>query len=110
MILERDAEKWFRPAKGQFQIYYRLGAEQPEYIPDFVIESTNKVYMAETKARTDMKDPEVLAKAEAATQWCRHATEYAVGHGAKPWQFLLIPHDEISESRGIRDFERFAST
>jgi type III restriction enzyme len=53
-----------------------------------------------------MKDPDVLAKA--ATQWCRHATEYAVGNGGKPWQFLLVPHDDIEESRYLRDFERFA--
>jgi hypothetical protein len=26
----------------------------------------------------------VLAKAEAAIEWCRHATEYAVGYGAEP--------------------------
>jgi len=108
VILERDAEKWFRPAKGQFQIYYRLGAEQPEYVPDFVVEAANKIYMVETKARNDMKDLEVLAKVEAATKWCRHATEYTVGNGGKPWQFLLIPHDEISESRSLRDFERFS--
>jgi type III restriction enzyme len=31
--------KWFKPAKGQFQIYYKLGTEQPEYIPDFVAET-----------------------------------------------------------------------
>ncbi len=37
VILERDALKWFKPAKGQFQIYYKLGIEQPEYIPDFVV-------------------------------------------------------------------------
>jgi type III restriction enzyme len=36
VILERSASKWFRPVKGQFQIYYKLGSEQPEYVPDFV--------------------------------------------------------------------------
>ncbi len=30
IILERDALKWFKPAKGQFQIYYKLGTEQPD--------------------------------------------------------------------------------
>ena len=55
VILERDAEKWFRPAKGQFQIYYKLGTEQPEYVPDFVVEAAEKIYMVETKASTDMK-------------------------------------------------------
>ena len=108
VILERDAEKWFRPAKGQFQIYYKLGPEQPEYVPDFVVEAADKITMVETKARNELKDPEVLAKVEAATQWCRHATQYAAGNGGKPWQFLLIPHDELSEARSLRDFERFA--
>lgn len=27
VILERDASKWFKLAKGQFQIYYKLGLE-----------------------------------------------------------------------------------
>jgi type III restriction enzyme len=29
VILERQALKWFRPAKGQFQIYYRWNGEHP---------------------------------------------------------------------------------
>ena len=36
VILDRDAIKWFKPAKGQFQIYYRSGADHLEYLPDFV--------------------------------------------------------------------------
>jgi type III restriction enzyme len=32
VILERDANKWFKPAKGQFQMFYKLGPEQPEYV------------------------------------------------------------------------------
>ena len=35
-VLERDARRWFRPVAGQFNIYYRSGANQPEYLPDFV--------------------------------------------------------------------------
>ena len=29
VILDRDARKWFKPAKGQFQIFYRLGRRLP---------------------------------------------------------------------------------
>lgn len=54
IILERDALKWLKPAKGQFQIYYKLGTEQPEYIPDFVAETDTTIYMVETKARGDI--------------------------------------------------------
>jgi hypothetical protein len=28
VILERDSLKWLRPALGQFQIYYKVGADQ----------------------------------------------------------------------------------
>jgi hypothetical protein len=73
IILERDASKWFKPAKGQFQIYYKLGTEQPEYIPDFVAETDSTVFMVETKARSDINTQEVQAKAATAARWCKHA-------------------------------------
>ncbi|MFH0785902.1 MAG: DEAD/DEAH box helicase family protein [Pseudomonadota bacterium] len=95
VILERDALKWFRPARGQFQIYYRQGTTPLEYQPDFVAETGNTIYMLEPKASNQMKDPVVLAKKEAALKWCAHASNYAAGHGGKPWRYALIPHDEI---------------
>ena len=63
--------------------------------------------MVETKARSEMGDAEVLAKADAAAKWCGYATDYSKGHGGKSWVYLLIPHDEINESRKLKDFERF---
>jgi len=107
VILERDASKWLKPAKGQFQIYYKLGAEQPEYIPDFVAETDTTLLMVETKARGDINAPEVQSKAAAAARWCEHASEYATGVGGKPWRYILLPHDEITESRRLTDFLRF---
>ena len=107
VLLERDARKWLRPAKGQFRIYYRLGSEQPEYVPDFVAETDALILMAETKKRADLDTQEVRAKAAAAVQWCRHASEYAASVGSKPWQYLLIPHDEIFESQRLSDYLRF---
>ncbi|MCA3000249.1 MAG: DEAD/DEAH box helicase family protein [Rhodocyclaceae bacterium] len=107
VVLERDALKWFKPVKGQFQIYYKLGAEQPEYIPDFVAELDAMILMVETKARTDLNTQEVEAKASAASQWCKHASDHAAKVGAKPWRYLLVPHDEISESKRLIDFLRF---
>ena len=35
VILDRDADKWFKPANGQFQIFYKQGAATLEYQPDF---------------------------------------------------------------------------
>ena len=107
IILERDATKWLKPAKGQFQIYYKLGAEQPEYIPDFVAETDTAILMVETKARTDINTQEVQAKAAAAARWCAQASAYAAEVGSKPWRYLLVPHDEIRESLRLSDFLRF---
>ena len=107
VILERDAQKWFKPALGQFQIYYKLAAAQAEYQPDFVAETENFIFMAETKARADMQSAEVLAKAEAAAAWCKQAADYAVEHNGKAWHYLLIPHDEVNEAKRLEDFLRF---
>jgi type III restriction enzyme len=107
IILERDATKWLKPAKGQFQIYYKLGTEQPEYIPDFVAETDTTIYMVETKARTDMNAQDVQAKANSAALWCKYASDYAAKVGTKPWKYLLIPHDEVVESKHLSDYLRF---
>ncbi|CAJ4767033.1 Type III restriction-modification enzyme helicase subunit [Burkholderia pseudomallei] len=107
IILERDTAKWFKPAKGQFQIYYKLGTEQPEYIPDFVAETETTIFMVETKARTDVNAQEVQAKAAAAARWCKYASDHAATVGTKPWKYLLVPHDEINESKRLSDFLRF---
>ncbi len=107
IILERDALKWFKPAKRQFQIYYKLGTEQPEYIPDFVAETDSTIFMVETKARADINTPEVQAKAAAAMRWCKHASDHAANVGTKPWKYLLVPHDEINESKRLADYLRF---
>ena len=79
-------------------MYYKLGADHLEYQPDFVAETADRIYMLEAKARNDMQDTEVLAKKDAAVQWCSHATSHAVSHDGKPWAYLLVPHDAISEN------------
>jgi type III restriction enzyme len=107
VILERDALKWLKPAKGQFQIYYKLGTEQPEYIPDFVAETDSTIFMVETKARVDVDTQEVQAKANAAARWCKHASDHANEIGTKPWKYLLLPHDEVAESKRLSDYLRF---
>ena len=107
VILERDAQKWFKPAQGQFQIYWKSGLDSKEYIPDFVVETEDSIWLVETKAGKDLKDPEVLAKADAAFEWCKHATDYALQHNGKHWRYVMIPHDEVAESKKLADFLRF---
>ncbi len=96
VILDRDAAKWFKPAKGQFQIFYKQGANHQEYQPDFVAETRDAIYMLEPKASNQMEDAIVLAKKEAAIQWCKNASNYATANGGKPWCYVLIPHTAIA--------------
>ena len=96
VILERDAIKWFRPLRGQFQIFYRHGADHLEYQPDFVAETAEAVFILESKASNQMDDPIVLAKKEAALKWCSNASNHSRSFGGKPWRYLLIPHNEIA--------------
>jgi type III restriction enzyme len=98
VILDRDTLKWFKPARGQFQIFYRQGADHLEYQPDFVAETEEMIFMLEPKARNEMDDEIVLAKKEAALKWCTNASNHALSNGGKPWNYLLIPHDEIAEN------------
>ena len=102
MILEREAVKWFKPARSQFQIFYKSGSEQNEYQPDFVAETEDAIYMLEAKSRRDMEDAAVLAKKDAAVRWCQHAQDHNLKYGGKPWKYLLIPHDAIAENMSIK--------
>jgi type III restriction enzyme len=92
VVIEADAtvEKWLKPGRNQFRIDYRSGEG---YEPDFVVETNSAMLICEVKARNELDDPIVKAKAAAATKWCSTATERA--GGAKPWIYLLIPDDQI---------------
>lgn len=96
VLLENDEDvlKWFKPAKGDFQIHY---SHEESYEPDFVVETRTAKFLCEPKRANEMTDEVVLAKAEAAATWCKHATVHASENGGKPWHYLLIPHDQIQE-------------
>lgn len=95
VILEDDGDvlKWFKPARGQFQIYYN---KDQAYEPDFVVEAKSGLFLCEPKRADQMENPEVIAKKAAALEWCNHATAHAKEHGGKKWRYVLIPHDAIT--------------
>jgi type III restriction enzyme len=101
VVLENDKEtiKWFKPAKGVFQIHY---TNEASYEPDFVVETKTAKLLCEPKASSEMRAEDVLAKAKAAVEWCSHATVHENLHGGKPWLYLLIPHDAISDNKTLQ--------
>lgn len=105
VLLENETDtslKWFKPASGQFRIYYD---KNTPYEPDFVVETATKKYICEPKRASEMNDPVVQRKAEAAAIWCRNATRHATQHGDKPWVYLLIPHDAIDAVATLQGLE-----
>jgi type III restriction enzyme len=111
VILEREKVKWFRPARGQFQIFFKSGGDHLEYQPDFVTESSDCIYMLEPKAANQINEQEVLAKRDAATTWCKQASDHAISYHGKPWKFVLIPHDAIVDNMTVAGLaDRFVCT
>lgn len=94
VVVEADpsTEKWIKPGRNQFRIDYRSGEA---YEPDFVVETKTNMLICEVKAKNELDDATVKAKAAAAIKWCKTATEHAPGGGTKPWVYLLIPDDQI---------------
>jgi type III restriction enzyme len=91
VILEREQAKWFKPRKGQFQLFYKSGADHLEYQPDFVAEADGCIYMLEPKATGDLDDAEVKLKRDVAVKWCGLATKYAADTGESLGSMPLSP-------------------
>jgi len=87
--------RWLRPAVKQFNITYNRGRQ---YRPDFVVETSDSYYLVEVKRRDEMTSSDVVAKMERAISYCKVASEYNVANGHKPFVYLFIPHDKISQS------------
>ena len=101
-ILETNNEvlKWIRPVPNQFNIYWSSGAKK--YEPDFIVETVDAIYMCETKAEKNVYDADVQAKAEAAREFCRRASEFTAQNGGKPWHYIIIPHTLVDRSYSFK--------
>lgn len=100
-VLENDADatlKWMKPATGKFKIEYQSGQY---YEPDFVVETRDTCLLVEPKRADEISGETVQAKKSAALQWCDYANEYAQQIAAKPWCYLLVPHDQILANTSV---------
>ena len=92
---ETDVLRWMKPGSGQFRIEYASGQS---YEPDFVVETRTQKLIVEIKAKSEMTDPIVQAKARAASKWVGYANAHATETGGKPWTYALVPHDAVGPS------------
>jgi type III restriction enzyme len=96
-IFEKDKTvlKWCKPPRDALKIDYAKGEV---YEPDFVVETETAKFICESKSSDEMHASAVEAKARAAATWCDHATKHG---GGKPWKYLLIPHEQIDDSKTL---------
>lgn len=96
IVLENDSAvlKWMRPSPKQFNIYYGAGGVS-RYEPDFIVETSDTIYMVEIKAANEIKSNVVKEKAIAGQEYCRAVTEWNTENAGKPWEYVLISHDEV---------------
>ena len=101
VILEQDDDviKWFKPSRKEVHIDY---SPTESYEPDFIVETKSNKHVVEAKRASDMADPDVIKKADAAAKWCEYASLHSLDYDDKPWSYLLIPHDQISEQMTLK--------
>lgn len=87
-----DVIKWLRPASKQFNIWYNNNSDR--YVPDFVTETADIIYLIEIKAENELDDKIVKMKEEAAINYCKNATEINKARKEKAWKYAIIPHDK----------------
>ncbi|MBC6995904.1 DEAD/DEAH box helicase family protein [Neolewinella lacunae] len=91
--------RWMRPARKQFRIYY---GQEGMYVPDFVVECEDAIYMVEPKMAKEMEAKDVQDKAVAAREYCKYASAHTAEYGGKPWRYALVPHTAVQLQRSVR--------
>lgn len=94
IVCEQNEEviKWLRPAAKQFNLFYGNGQR---YEPDFVVETSDTMYLVEIKGKDKLNDENNLQKKQRAVRYCQVASVYASGHGLKQWKHLYIPSQQV---------------
>ena len=100
VILEEDDKvfKWMKPPIWAFKILYRIWNSSAEYLPDFIVETSERKYIIEVKAENEVDDEIVQAKSEASIKWCADVNSLIIG---KKWEYILVAHNELSSDRSL---------
>lgn len=94
VVCEQSEEviKWLRPAAKQFNLFYGNGQR---YEPDFVVETSDTMYLVEIKGEDKLNDENNLLKKQRAVRYCQVASVYASGHALKQWKHIYIPSQQV---------------
>ena len=80
------------------------------YEIDFIVKTSEKMYLVETKASRDIDSPNTAVKAKAALAWCDQASTVLSDGFEQPqyWEYLLLSESLFKKNQGL-GFQAFVS-
>lgn len=81
-----------------------------QYEIDFIVRTSDRMFLVETKADKDLTDPTVLLKAKAGDSWCKNASRIsqpADSTQPKDWEYLILP-ESFFKANSQLTFEQLA--
>ncbi|MDP3296754.1 MAG: DEAD/DEAH box helicase family protein [Thermodesulfovibrionia bacterium] len=79
------------------------------YEVDFIVKTSDKMYLVETKADKDIDNPNVAVKVQAATAWCEQASLVSPPEDMQQpqeWEYLIVSESLYKNNKGL-SFEAF---
>nr|MDO8116397.1 restriction endonuclease subunit R [Candidatus Sigynarchaeota archaeon] len=82
--------------------YIRSDGLLASYSPDFLVKAGGTLYVVETKATKDVKNPDVVQKQRAATDWVKKINELKPeGRGGCEWKYVLLSEKAFYSMREL---------
>jgi type III restriction enzyme len=107
-VLEKsaDVQAWFKPLERRHSLllpYRTRFGELSRYWPDFLVRTSDAMWLLETKAARDKELTSVWDKAKAALEWCRTASQVvppaahgdgSAWHQPQAWRYGILFDDQ----------------
>lgn len=85
-----EVERWIKISETRHPFariaYMRDDGLLASYIPDFLVQLGNRVYMIETKADNQLQATNVQRKRRAAAEWCQRVSQAS----GQVWEYIIV--------------------
>lgn len=97
---DSQVERWIKISETRHRFasitYMRTDGLLATYHPDFLVVTSEKVYMVETKGQDKVKDRNVQQKRRAAVEWCDKLNDLpADKRDGREWEYVLIGENDF---------------
>lgn len=76
--------------------YFNVQGMTSHYHPDFLVRTSDMVFLVETKAQSQTQHPNVLRKQRAALDWCQRINLLSEEERqSPPWHYVLLDQKEV---------------